>query len=333
MYTLPLTLITPSFNQGRFIEQTIQSVLDQGYPNLQYIIIDGGSTDNTIEIIKKYDKYISYWVSEKDNGQSHAINTGLKIATGEIINWLNSDDYLEPGALLQIASYFEDPGIKVVCGRSRVFSEDGKINFFSTGTDIFHNNLAKTIGWARIDQPETFFRKSAIDQIGFLNEKLHYVMDKEWWIRYLLNFGLDNIYVTDGIFVNFRLHTNSKTVSQKTGFEEETNSLYYNLAHICNLELEKQVIEKIGSYELLLDENLYQNTNEEIIKKSLNYYLLHKANESYYLDDWKKAQFILNKTNKSFLFPPDIKLWNNLRWRMKFPSWLINFARKINNNL
>lgn len=94
-----ITLVTPSFNQGEFIEETIRSVLLQNYPNLEYIIIDGGSTDDTVAIIKKYEKYISYWISEKDKGQSEAINKGLKIATGEIFNWLNSDDYYAPGTL------------------------------------------------------------------------------------------------------------------------------------------------------------------------------------------------------------------------------------------
>ena len=103
-----ITIITPSFNQGNYLEQTIDSVLSQNYSNLEYIIIDGGSADNSVDIIKKYEKHLAYWVSEKDKGQTNAINKGLKIATGDIVNWLNSDDYYEPDALHKVADAFDE---------------------------------------------------------------------------------------------------------------------------------------------------------------------------------------------------------------------------------
>ena len=98
-----ITVVTPNYNYGHYLEETIRSVLLQGYPNLEYIIIDGGSTDNSVEIIKKYESYVTYWESKPDRGQTHAINKGLERATGEIFNWINSDDILMPGALLAIA--------------------------------------------------------------------------------------------------------------------------------------------------------------------------------------------------------------------------------------
>jgi glycosyltransferase involved in cell wall biosynthesis len=107
MTTYPkISIVTPSFNQGRFIEKTILSVIEQDYPNLEYIIIDGGSTDESVEVIKKYDQHLAYWVSEPDRGQSHAINKGFERATGEIFGWLNSDDWYHPGALKAVAEAF-----------------------------------------------------------------------------------------------------------------------------------------------------------------------------------------------------------------------------------
>jgi glycosyltransferase involved in cell wall biosynthesis len=103
-----ISIVTPSFNQGNFIEQTILSIIKQDYPNLEYIIIDGGSTDNTLDVIKKYEKYLKYWVSEPDNGQSHALNKGFSIATGEIYAYINSDDCLYPGTLLEVAKAFNN---------------------------------------------------------------------------------------------------------------------------------------------------------------------------------------------------------------------------------
>src|SRR5688572_2633651 len=142
-----ISIITPSYNQGEYIEKTILSVLEQNYPNLEYIIIDGGSTDNSTEIIRKYADRITYWISEPDKGQSDAINKGLKLATGDIVNWLNSDDYYEPGALFKVAEAFNNPEVNVFAGRSHLFTGVDTIVYDSQGTDIYPENLAKTIGW------------------------------------------------------------------------------------------------------------------------------------------------------------------------------------------
>ena len=124
-----ISIITPSFNQGQFIEETIRSVLLQGYSNLEYIIIDGGSTDDTLEIIEKYSDFITYWISEPDEGQSHAINKGLAKATGEVFNWLNSDDYYLPNALLSLGQYFADhKDTNIFCGQLKSENSSKKIN-------------------------------------------------------------------------------------------------------------------------------------------------------------------------------------------------------------
>ena len=117
-----ISIITPSYNQGQYLEQTINSVLGQNYPHLEYIIIDGGSTDGSVAIIKKYAEHLKYWVSEKDRGQASAINKGLQYCTGEIFNWLNSDDYLQPGALQKIANAFSEKTVDLVAGKVNNFS-------------------------------------------------------------------------------------------------------------------------------------------------------------------------------------------------------------------
>ena len=118
-----ISLITPSFNQGEYLEQTIDSVLSQNYPNVEYIIMDGGSTDNSVQIIKKHEKHLKYWVSEPDKGQSDAINKGLKLVTGDVFNWLCSDDYLENGALKLIGERFNEGGIDFISGNIQVIED------------------------------------------------------------------------------------------------------------------------------------------------------------------------------------------------------------------
>lgn len=323
-----ITIITPSYGQGQYIEQTIESVLDQNYPNLEYLIFDGGSKDNTVDVIKKYEKHITFWTSEKDKGQSDAINKGLNKATGEIVNWLNSDDYYEPNCLHTIAENFDNPSTKVVCGRSNLFKGQKEIVRESSGTDIYTNNLAKTIGWARIDQPETFFRKSAIDQMGLLDARFHYVMDKEWWIRYLLLFGLNNVQKIDNKLVNFRLHEESKTVSQKDLFGVETASIYYNIAKTIG---ENKLATVIKNNEILKEE-LNINVNKEIQQQHkkllisvLNYYMIYRADYFYSIDEREKSKNYLNSINTTLFSEKEKKQFSTLKFRNQFlPTWIKN---------
>ena len=121
-----ISIVTPSYNQGQFIEETIRSVLLQGYPNLEYIVIDGGSTDGTVDILRKYERHIDFWVSERDKGQAAAINKGFARASGEILAWLNSDDTYQMGVFAQVAELFcQRPDVEVISGRCRLYYEDG----------------------------------------------------------------------------------------------------------------------------------------------------------------------------------------------------------------
>jgi glycosyltransferase involved in cell wall biosynthesis len=321
-----ITVITPSFNQGEYLEQTIDSVLSQNYNNLEFMVIDGGSTDNSVEIIKKHEKFIKYWVSEKDSGQSNAINKGLKAASGEIINWLNSDDWYTENTLHKVAAVFENENTNVFCGRSRIVENGIEIRQ-NKGTDIY-SSVEKTIGFARIDQPETFFRKSSIDKIGLLNENLQYVMDRDWWIRYLLLFGLNGIEKTDDILVNFRSHPNSKTNTFINKFDTEAHNLYYTIASQYKLE-ESKIFEQIWNTHLVKDANYPTALSKTTIQKSIHYYLLQMAQISYAKDDYNQAKNIIQHIKPELLFTEDVYQLNQIKNRIKFlPVWLKKLLNK-----
>jgi glycosyltransferase involved in cell wall biosynthesis len=180
-----ITIITPSFNQGEFLEDTILSILNQNYPNLEYFIVDGGSTDNTLEIIKKYQDRLDWWVSEPDRGQSHAINKGLARATGEIINWINSDDLLFPGALKRVAECFQRHrgAVHLMVGENARISATGEILKISSPPSPWAFSLRNLI--IPIGQQSSFFTRRALDLVGFLNEDLHAIMDMDFYSRIL----------------------------------------------------------------------------------------------------------------------------------------------------
>ncbi len=184
-----ISIITPSYNQAEYLEQSIQSVLEQGYPNLEYMIFDGGSTDGSIEIIRRYEKHLAFWESAPDNGQSHAINKGLRRASGDLVAWMNSDDYYLPGAFAAVADkYLETaaggenaPGFYFGAGL-RVDRDGQRIGDFWPHTPVFDYG-ALIYGYDYILQPTVFIRRSALDAVGLLDEGLEYCMDYDLWIR------------------------------------------------------------------------------------------------------------------------------------------------------
>lgn len=178
-----ISIVTPSFNQGRYLEKTILSVLEQGYPNLEYIIIDGKSSDNSVEIIKKYEKHLKYWVSEEDRGQSHAINKGFAHATGDLLGWLNSDDYYAPGALKTVAEvYGAKPLAGAIVGAGEMVDMSGELLHHTEPFDVTVESLYRWLDrffW----QPSCFFTCSAWEECGPLDEELHYAMDLDLWLK------------------------------------------------------------------------------------------------------------------------------------------------------
>ncbi len=178
-----ISVVTPSYNQAKFIEMTIRSVLLQGYPDLEYIVIDGGSTDGSVDIIRKYEKWLAYWVSEPDRGQSHAINKGFEKATGEIYTWLNSDDYLLKDALGHVAvAYRHSPDAGAWCGGCVRVKPNGKKVWVRWPKRLDLEGLANwNENW--FGQPACFFSAEAWRTSGPLDESLQYGMDFDFWLR------------------------------------------------------------------------------------------------------------------------------------------------------
>ena len=207
-----ISIITPSYNQGKFIERTIKSVLDQDYPHLEYIVMDGGSSDGTVEILKKYDARLK-WLSQKDNGQSAAINEGIRMSTGDIIAYLNTDDTYEAGALKQVADIFTgDPSVMWLTGRCRIIDEnDLEIRrLISKYKNLLLNHYSYQLLLVTnpISQPSTFWRRQIVEEYGLFDEDEHLAMDYEYWLRIGKQYPPK---ILDSFLSSFRIHHSSKS--------------------------------------------------------------------------------------------------------------------------
>ncbi len=297
-----ISIITPSFNQGQYLEQTIDSVLSQGYQNLEYIIIDGGSTDNSVEIIKKYKKHIQYWISEPDNGQSDAINKGLRRATGDVCNWLCSDDYYETNALKHISEVFTNPNNLACSGNICLFDDKG-FSEIKKGT-LLYNSLPETIARSVNVQPSTFFRTDIFRQFNYLNTKLHYFMDKELWIKYLFTYDTGNFKYIDSTIAYYRIQPESKTFKEMDNmmmnpdkkFKIDNNSIFHSLAEKINNQKQSLVIAQLTSV-LVNDYKIDIDANKELIQQVLDYYIYYEALKQFYYGSKKKCKQLLKCIN------------------------------------
>jgi len=211
MYNLPLvSIITPSFNQMRYLEATIESVLGQDYPHIEYIIVDGGSTDGSVDVIQKHAGRLAWWVSEQDKGQTDAINKGFNRATGEILAWINSDDTYNPGAVSQAAKYLiENPEVGLVYADCNFIDEDDRVigQFNAAQTDL--RRLRE--GYVHIPQQTMFFRAKYWQKLGPLDPSFYFAMDYDLWTRIAAHAPFK--YLAGQTWANFRLHTSGKTVA------------------------------------------------------------------------------------------------------------------------
>jgi glycosyltransferase involved in cell wall biosynthesis len=206
-----ISIVTPSFNQAEFLERTILSVINQNYPNLEYIIMDGGSTDGSIEIIKKYEKHLTYWESKKDDGQYDAIQKGFSRSSGEIMAWINSDDVYHPKSLFVVAEIFSKFNqVKWLTGNiSFIDKDDRVVRAYSTRKWSRYNIFGKNSGW--IQQESTFWKRSVWEKAGgSLNLKYLLAADFELWTRF---FRSEQLYTTESLLGAFRVRKkNQKTI-------------------------------------------------------------------------------------------------------------------------
>lgn len=208
-----VSIITPSFNQGEYIEETIQSVLAQDYGNIEYVIVDGGSKDNTLRIIKKYSDRLK-WISKKDEGQSDAIMKGIEMTSGEIIYWLNSDDVILPGVVKDVVEKFrENPKLNLVYGKSYFVDQCGRI-IGNVPSEPYEYESFAYIDY--IPQPSAFFKREDYKKVGGLEKKYHYAMDYDLFYRLA---KLIKPFYANKYMSCYRLHTDSKTVNIKYALE------------------------------------------------------------------------------------------------------------------
>lgn len=241
-----ISVIVPSFNQGQFLKETLDSLISQRYENLELIVIDGGSKDNSPEIIRSYSEHLAYWVSEPDSGQSEAINKGFAKASGSIITWLNSDDVYELGTLHYVADAFvAEPTLGILHGKSTLFGEGAATQVIGLSHDL---RLHEYLPYMRFPQPSSFIRRQALDAVLPVNKTLHYSMDFELVVKLLLRGA--PIRRSDRLLARYRLHASSKS-NHNLAFVKEWSQVVANifcsfaegetyLGYLCGLGLAEQ---------------------------------------------------------------------------------------------
>jgi glycosyltransferase involved in cell wall biosynthesis len=289
-----ISIITPSYNQGHFIEETILSILNQNYQNLEYIIIDGGSTDNTVEIIKKYQDKIHYWVSEKDDGQTHAINKGFKLANGDIIGWVNSDDLLVENGLNNLIKGFEQyKDADFIHGQSIILKENGNRELLYP--ENFPNLTLEYFGSFPFFQPASFFKRAILERTGYLDESFYSTMDFDFFLRIALNFS---VHFIDLPIALFREQKDAKTYRYNDIWAYERNRVISKLIRsIDNADIDGiDLLTKMGLY--VYDDNEYP-VSKEFSKKEVETIIAIFVRDSiglnFHADRFKEAYKIATK--------------------------------------
>ena len=321
-----ISIITPSYNQGQYLQQTIESVLCQQNCETEYMVFDAASTDNSAEILKIFDSQLHYWESKPDKGQSDAINKGLQKATGDIFNWVCSDDYLEPQTLSKIAELFKNESTRIVSGCFMTLNaEDGSTIPSRPGIRL-DETPEKSFARAAMTQPATFWRMEDVRLFGGINERLHYFMDLEMVLKYLMHYGQTGIKIVENVFATYRVHPSSKTALQMdntkmlpdSAFNIEKNTIFYYLAKRFNMSKTIQKAIKClmnsvdESYEM---KNIPENPKLDITK-AVNYYVYDFLRRHFYDGNKSIAWKIAWSIEKNKLDSDDAKGLSYIRRRL-----------------
>ena len=216
-----ISVITPSFNQADFLEETIRSVLFQGYPNLEYLVIDGGSTDYSVQVIRKYEPFLDYWVSEKDSGHPEAVNKGMARSTGEILGWLNSDDLLLPRALERTALARMNLEVKITCGFREMMDSDGRITWHWVHPRPNNEDLKRICYLA---QETVFWNREVWEKAGPLGEEWRYLLDYDLWNKFMA--AGYTFHLLPYFLGAFRVHPASKGSTMEAVRQAELRRIY-----------------------------------------------------------------------------------------------------------
>ncbi len=329
-----ISIIVPSFNQGRYLEETIRSVVLQGYSNYELLIIDAGSTDETLEVIREYEQWITYWVSEKDRGQSHAILKGLDRVNGAIVNWINSDDMCAPGAFYAIAKEFDLNKYDVLCGRCN-FIEDTIDNIVLRDERMgVSEDVGITLITKNINQPSAFFRTDVMKQLR-VNEEFHYAMDLDLWFRYIITRGQGRVRLVEDLLTYFRWHNASKSIAQGYKFQSDIDKVYYNI--LLGAKQDKIILDfvkhGIDNFDEFTPESYVISIPIEELYSFFSHIIYSAAQFYYQEDEYVKSRQALSLG----LFYDKNKKYNNihksLSKRLSFPDLVISTLKFFKKQL
>ena len=332
-----ISIVIPSYNQGQFLEETILSVINQEYPDLELFVIDGGSNDNSVDIIKKYESHITWWISEKDKGQSDAINKGFARVTGDIVTWLCSDDLFTEGALKKVANIFHglSDDIGLIYGGATLFGENMKSKETGGYEDA---GVERYIAGQAFPQPSAFFKRNYLQEAGnWVREDLHLGMDFDLFARLGC---VCKFHSVNEIFSLYRLHDASKTVSQHSRLIEDWTRSFGNLCRNFGWSDITEKMEAIPQLSSFLNYSYPFKANEQIIsgvdkRLALFYHLCYWVKSCYHYerrDDARKLLSILKKDYPAEWLAKEKHIPQIMR-RLKVPDPLLNALIKIKKNI